>query len=84
MEADETASAPCPSAKKNVSISGHERPSPGIKLVLYTQNHQGKGVIESSGICPFDVQLKLEGESGPLGSPFHLQFAVHMGATIPL
>lgn len=66
-----------------MSISGHKT-FPGMKLATYTWNRWGKGVIESSGISPLDVQLKLEEELGPL-SFFPVSSAVcsaHGGITL--
>lgn len=50
-----------------MSISGHERSFTGLELAAYTRNRWGKGIIESSGISPLDVQLKPKGESVSLG-----------------
>lgn len=66
-----------------MSISGHKRTSPGLKLAAYTGGHWGKRVIESSGISRLDVWLKLEGELGPLSfRSFSSAVAVHMGALL--
>lgn len=80
----ETGSAPCLIAKEKMSVSGHERTSPGLTLAVYTWNHWGKGVIEFSGVSPLDIWLELEGVSGPL-SFFSFSSAVcsaHGGITL--